>query len=198
MELEEYLQGLRNCPDEPITPDGKNLFTNHLTAEFGIYDNWDILLRADYDEVVRDLIDSTSGRSLFKGQYRLVRDNIQSDNSYINKLFEYVPGHVVMQVGNIVPPGGIIEGDENLPWIQHSNRQQREFSMSLCLCPYQKKDIQGMGCNKAMAIVIEDIAQYAIKKKLPLCFPCSIGRAYGDDYTRIIYWSPPGSEKQEA
>lgn len=195
MELEEYLQRLRDCPDELITPDGKNLFTNRFTAEFGIYDNWDILLKADYDEVVRDLIDSMSARSLFKEQYRFVRD-VETDGSYRNKLFEYVPCHVVIQAGNIVPPGGILEGDT--PAILESNRQQREFSMSLCLHPYQKKDIEGVSCNKAMAVIIDDIAQYAIKKDLPLCFPCSIGYAYGDDFSRIIYWSPRGPENQNA
>lgn len=59
MELEEYLEGIRNCPDEDLT-DRKNggMFVSRLQRDFGIYDNWPILLGENQDKstrIVRDL-----------------------------------------------------------------------------------------------------------------------------------------------
>ena len=190
MEIEEYLQGLRNCPDEPIKSDGSNIFTNRFTAEFWIYDNWDILLKADYEEVVRDFIDSTTERNLFAGKYRFVEDhslNEDNENGHpFRRIFEYAPGVVVVQAIECNPLDGAEEIDAG-----YKQFNLGQFNMSLCLHPYQKRNIEGMSWTKAMAIIIEDIAQYAMKKKFTFCFPDSRGRAYDKgDLSRIVYYNP--------
>jgi hypothetical protein len=190
MELEEYLHGLRNCPDEPIMPDGSNLFTNRFTVAFGIYDNWDILLKADFNEVVRDLIASTTEQSLFLGQYKFVEDHHLNEEDEARKpfrrIFEYLPGVVVMQVIRTHVYEEVEEVDEG-----YKQFNFEQFNMSLCLHPYQKRNIEGVSSTKAMTMVISDVAEYAKKKKLTLCFPDSIERAHDKrDLSRIVYYDP--------
>lgn len=195
MELEEYLQGLRNCPDEKITME--NYYTERLTAEFGIEDNWEILLKADYGEVIRDFIDSTISQKLFVGKYRFVEDHEfnEDDNEGrpFRRIFEYVPGIVLIQAFNCNPLDELDEVDDG-----YKQFNLRQFNINLCLHPYQKKKVKGIkSASKVMALVIEDIAQYAMKKKFPLCFPDSVGHAYigpepkyDKDFSRIVYYNP--------
>ena len=77
MELNDYLRELKNCPDD------------RLTGEFGISDNWPILLGTGVDRVVKDLEIS--------GKFRLIYSGIDM-SSCLTRGFNYVPGTVYMTV----------------------------------------------------------------------------------------------------
>ena len=53
MDLNEYLKAIRECPDERVRSEEDGYDIARLTAEFGIYDNFDILLRATPVSVLR-------------------------------------------------------------------------------------------------------------------------------------------------
>ena len=166
--------------------------SNQWAAEFGLGDNWPILLNAKYDEVIDDLIGSRQSDSLFRGQYEVFQ--ILTDD-YINVRFNYVPGTVVIQVMNIIGVHSGLEMHElekiyRGQELEHAKRQQLDFNMSLCMHPYQKRKVKDGSFLKAMAVVITDIARYAQKKRLPLCFPHSAGGAHENDFSRTVYFYP--------
>jgi len=87
MKLQDYLKAIGECPDEEVEINIVNQGTrkcNQLTAEFGVYDNWPILLKAGLEKVVQDL--ESAEKYKFKGPY--------------NKGYEfyYIPGTVNLQV----------------------------------------------------------------------------------------------------
>jgi len=82
MRLDEYLEALQNCPDE------------QLNDELGIYDNWPILLNADFGSIVEHLKQSKDYR---------ITDTIEKSDG-VKHLFEYVPGTVILEVFNWIPP----------------------------------------------------------------------------------------------
>src|SRR3989344_4132295 len=54
MKLDEYLKGLRECQDEYVEVDGRTI--PMLTAEFGIYDNFSVILQVgDYNSWIENL-----------------------------------------------------------------------------------------------------------------------------------------------
>ena len=69
MELEEYLKGVRECPDADATLSRGRVVTL-LTAEYGIYDNWPIVLNADHAKVIEDI---RSGNG-FVRMYKFLRE----------------------------------------------------------------------------------------------------------------------------
>lgn len=58
------------------------------------------------------------------------------------------------------------------------------------LHPYQKKKIENVPDLRAMAFVIEEIAEFALRGKIPLCFPSSRGSAHQGDFSRIVSFHP--------
>ena len=153
MNLDDYLQGLENSTSE-----------EDLYSKLVFNDNWDILLRTDFDEVVCDLRDSSN--------YELINkmfDDTQGDH-YRNYMFNYIPGTILLQVYNKVfgpSPRLSIEDQE----------KQRQYDVTISLHPMQAtklfntgKKMEGKTNNGAMAMVIRDLGAYAKVKKVPLCF----------------------------
>ena len=153
MNLDDYLQGLENSTSE-----------DDMLSKLVSDNNWDILLKSDFDEVVSDLKRS--------GNYELI-DRIlgytQEDN-YRNYFFNYVPGTVLLQVYNKVfgPSPKLSIGDQE---------KQRQYNVTISLHPMQAtklfntgKKMEGKTNNGAMAMVIRDLGAYAKVKKVPLCF----------------------------
>lgn len=95
MKLDEYLEAIRNCPDELVIFDdsGSRRELHRLTTEFGVYDNWPIQLRVDFDKVIKDL--SVSGKYLLFDQ-----TDMNSKHKYFKRRarFNYIPGTVELQV----------------------------------------------------------------------------------------------------
>jgi hypothetical protein len=53
MELDDYLKKIAECPDEYLEIDGKKV--HRLSHDFDVYDNFDILLKGEFNKIVNDL-----------------------------------------------------------------------------------------------------------------------------------------------
>lgn len=209
MELEKYLRGLEECSDV-LFADLKKVQEGQLTnvdilrkrrkyqlvEEFGIGDNWPVLLSIDYDELINDLNNSVNSDEFFAGQYKLDKRISWKDNrpewpglnmseGAINNIFDYVPGIMKLQVYNEVSEGCCI-WDE--PDYVHQKKQVENFNVHFFLHPYQEKKIEGISNLKAISQVVIDMGRYAQKKGVPLCFPFSTGYKYEDDFSRTVYF----------
>lgn len=193
MKLEEYLQAIRECSDEfvlevineelkkHLPPESKPRQIHKLTAEWGIYDNWPIFLNAHFDEVFRQLEKS--------GNYQLQET---TGTSFQTKhMFNYIPGTVLLQVFNWIPPFFVFGSKED------KQKQQRDYNMTIMLHPYQKRKIGQVHDIRALANVVDDIGKLIIREVLPACMPYTIGWNYlsDNDYPRIVYYNPNEDQK---
>lgn len=154
MKLKDYLERLKNCPDEK------------LTAELGIYDNWPIFLRADFDRMLE----------FFRnGEYQF------HEKFFDIWRFNFIPGTVRLQVINSV--GGLMCGTE-----EERRRQQTDYSMTVLLHPYYKMKMPNTSDVRALTLCVTDIAEHILQTNLPACFPNSRGWGNLKDYSQIIYF----------
>lgn len=178
MRLEQYLECLANCPEKRAKADGRLLPL--LTTKYGVYDNWPIFLKEDFDTFIRYLVDS--------GNY-IQREDSRPEQERFR--FNYRPGTIVLQAMNYIPGAMTTSVREPFPKHPkdniHSKRQRSEYNMALILHPYQKNKIANLHWTRAMASVIQEIGQYAIQSNTSLCFPNSIGWKNLEDYSQIIY-----------
>jgi len=169
MKLEEYLKAIKECPDEMIdyTALSGMKFKNHkLTAEWGVYDNYSILLNANIKDVVRYL--SESSKYFHQNNYP---NNIGAPR------FHYIPGTVIIPIHSR-------GGDWN----------EKHYSIQITLHPYQDKKIENISFTRAIAMVIDDIGQFILKENISACIPTSRGWKYLDekDPSRIVVHEPVG------
>ena len=161
MKLDKYLEALQNCPDE------------QLKDELGIYDNWPIFMNADFDFVVEHLKQSEIYR------YKKAIE----EAGKMKHLFDYAPGTVNLQVFDSIPSFFCIGSKED------RQRQKRDYNMTIMLHTYQDRKIENVHESRALARVVNDVGQFAIKRNIPICMPAAIGWKYLDDkdYSRIVY-----------
>ena len=170
MKLEKYLESLKNCPDEK------------LSEEWGIYDNWVILLHWKFDEALNHFYESSQWkfRELVSQHYR----------------FSYVPGTVITQVFNGLGASSLTGFglNRNEKERQHYEFQRKNYNMIIMLHPYQEKRMEGItNPHRALVIAIDDICRLTIEKNIPLCLPHAIGTKFFNpfDYSKIIYSPDP-------
>lgn len=179
--LEEYLEALHNCPDE------------QLNDKLGIDDNWPIILNANPKSFAELLVQSGNYETKTK------REN----KTRILLHLDYVPGAVEMRITNGVG-NYCLTRMRNEPLklnTVESERQLRDYNMSITLHPYPHRHhnikIEGVSELRAMAIVIEEIGQLAIRENIPVCMTKTIGWKYHDAeeypdvaYPRVVYHQP--------
>ena len=177
MKLEEYLEALRNCPDEIVkfNDSGFNRDLNILTLEFGVYDNFPILLQADYDKVVEHLKNS-------KGYKFIERSDTKEGRS---NSFHYIPGTINLWVYDYPFVDDIYLGEKN-----KDRDLRKSYNITIMLHTYQEKKIVGVSKEKAMSLVIQDLSNYIIQEKISACFQKSIGWKYKRGFSRMIYHKP--------
>lgn len=152
MNLDEYLQGLENYTSE-----------KDLLSKLVFYDNWDILLRADFNKVVSDLETSGNYQRVYEGR----EDTKEGDKVYF---FNYVPGTVLLQVYSIS-----FEPSPRLS--KEQQEKQKKYEITISLHPVQAtrhfpegKKFEGKTDIEAMAMAIRDLGNYAKVKGVALCF----------------------------
>jgi hypothetical protein len=148
----------------------KNCPDSELASECGVHDNWPILLQADLDKVIKKLIDS----------HKYVESDIVSERAFLN----YVPGVVELQ---------FILGEYsflNLALKYEIDKQGPKYDSTITLHPFQKKKIKGVSDYRAVAIVIDDLAKFAMKEKIPICFPRSLGWDHKNEFSRLVSYNP--------
>lgn len=183
MELETYLKALQECPDE-LVPEVYNEEGRHywrLTAELGIYNNYSILLNADYNRVLRDLKQSTESSSLFGRKY--VYAGKYSNKDWIRHGFEDPERVIHLSLDSGVGDFDVSQDKERI----HRNRQKQEFNMVICLHPSsnlkglcgelvpKRVPKNGIFWPRQMVNVVTDISHYAMNQKIPLCLPAAGG-----------------------
>ena len=171
MRLDEYLRALEECQDEK------------LKGELGVTDNWPIFLNAELDTVVKYLREPE--------RYELEKTTKETDGT--RHIFNYIPGTVKLQifdwVSEISTTGCGLNNNEK-DRIE-SERQIRDYNITIMLHPYQEKKIEGVHRLRVIAMVINDIGQFIIKENIPVCIPRTGGYTRGgEDYSKIIYHEP--------
>tara|TARA_Y100000310_G_scaffold268673_1_gene281379 strand:+ start:1349 stop:1882 length:534 start_codon:yes stop_codon:yes gene_type:complete len=172
--LEEYLKKLEDLSDDLvlITDEFGSTEESRFTAEHGVFDNWPILLDADFDEI-KLLLEK-------RGQFRY-REMVDGGTRYI---FDYLPGTVELQIINSVWQSSCLGSNEE------KERQQREYKIMLMLHPYLENEMEGVSKMKAIAVAIGEIGKYVLEEKIPACFPRSVGWLHPEDFSEIVCYCP--------
>jgi hypothetical protein len=180
MKFNNWLQEIKSCPDDVGVSYGKH----RITLEYGIYDNFPILVKADIEKVVEDLEKINN----FKQYEQMV------DGDSITHRFIYIPGTANFQVfGGLCPhpsfPKNATELIHNLQQTQNYNMTIMLHDMQPCLCHNMPgKKMSGVSNFRAMAICIEGLTDYIKENNFPFCIPCSRGANHSSDLSRIVYW----------
>jgi hypothetical protein len=173
MDLSQYLKGAEECPEEMILLDGHSI--SRANMEFGIYNNYRILLKDDAEKM-KDFLTKSE-------QFNFLRTIPSSRKTHC---FNYVPGIVSLQLFNVV-------------WHEFEKgyeQMQRDYIATITLHPAQKKDMPDIRSveaqdfnskksNIAIIRVIRDLTNLLKDNKISFCLPES-----SKDYSTMIKYSP--------
>ena len=167
MKLEEYLKLLRESGD------------GELETECGIGDNWPILLKADFDETVRKLLES--------GNYRIQQKETERFQIPIleHSKFSFLLRSTRKVDRNLVTGYGENDTKEDE---FHSGKQYEHYSIGFMMHMRNFNNSTGVFIDRAEALAIEEFGLLAMKEKYPLCFTKSKSVLHREDYSRIVYY----------
>ncbi|MBI4919050.1 hypothetical protein HY837_03910 [archaeon] len=176
MKIEEYLRALKECPEGKVMVGEQEM--DLISVEYGVYDNWPILVNTDYKSFVDVLVKS--------GKYKL-RERRQESPEKENCILDYVPGVITLLVRNYVHPFNTtgFGFSSDLVEVKHSEKQLRNNKITIMLHPYQKKTTDQY---RIMAEVIIDLADYFMQNKISFCFPKSTDRVHTNNLEKIVYY----------
>jgi hypothetical protein len=163
MHLQDYLQAIEKCPD------------SELKSELGIYDNFPILLKFDYQTLLHKLpeLDFTTYQT-------------EVDRVWCN----YNPGTITMQVNNGLRNWQTFKSSS----AEHHKRQTDEFNIALVLhyLPELPLQIPNVSHQRALGIVVAHISHFAIQNQIHLCIRSKIGgyrpNMPPEELNKIIYY----------
>jgi len=161
MKPKEYLKAIEKCPD------------SELTDEFGIYDDFRILLKADFEKVVYDL--KNSGRYFLKDIHSDERGNKKAH-------FNYVPGALNVHIWNSVHP---VPGERTLSRIKWD-----DYEVTAIIHSDLTEKIKGLNPRRAIVLAVTDLSEYIQGKRILACLPDSKGWKHLKDDSRIVYFKP--------
>jgi len=184
MKLEDYLELLGSCPEAD------------LHTELGVYDNFSILLAADFSKVVEHF------RQSARYQYVEGPNLVAGWNTYmfrsVDHLVTLFPTDGVPPISTTcgIPDSGLLRDEvrTHIPEevLEHTERQRKSYRVSISL--------HGES-SRSFANVIDDIGRFAIQERIALCLPHSYSEKHGSlilttgsrplDCSRIVYYEPP-------
>ncbi len=163
MELGKYLKAIENCPD------------NDLANEFGIYDNFRILLKAEFEKIIPCLKREGEDKYLLKDTYH---DRQGNKRAY----FDYVPGALNIKIMNSVYVFTNEGMFTSVPW--------EDYETTIIIHGEMREKISRLNPKRAVALAVNDLSEYIQKEKVPTCFPDSKGWKHLKDNSRIVYFKP--------
>ena len=189
MKLEEYLQALKECPDE------------RLHEELGPYDNYPILARGDYDNILDLLLaDKWVHQEILSSEKRirerketimnLGRPSLHATNIWLN--YTKLPAAAsIADQDFYVHNSPLVNQDTTL----RSLRGEHFYNVTIVLHPQDHKNCnlpkrkRGDEQNRDVARVIEHITKILVNNDIPFCLP-NIGRYNDPDIIskRIVYY----------
>ena len=168
MKLEDYLKELETCPDVA------------LKFKLGVYDNFPIILNANFEKVIKDLLDAKN--------FKLEKESGEEDKRYY---IDYVPGTVKLRVlnyfGYFAPGFWCYETEEQSKLFQ---KQLKNYNMVIILDSTQRKKIPKTSNLRALASVIRDIGEYIIEKRISAFLPHTSWWYGPEDGSRVVYHNP--------
>jgi len=176
MNIAQFLKAAEECPDEKIVSNGSDNGDPRIKVDFGIYDNYKILLQGK-PEKIKEI--------LKKSESFIFEKTI--DSSRPTHIFNYKPGIMYAQLFD-----GIWYGS----WQDSYEQVKKDFDSTITLHPYQKKDmpdikfseVMSLGnkkCSTAIIRSIKDLASILEENKISFCLPSS-----GKTYSEMIKYFP--------
>ncbi|MEK6938190.1 MAG: hypothetical protein AABX04_04055 [Nanoarchaeota archaeon] len=165
MELSDFMEGIRTCP-------------NHLLKEeWGIYDNFPVLLRTDCEQLKRKFRETNKFTEWEENRRHL----------------RYLLGDVVLQITprtfKYVTTVGWTKSAEAS---EHSERQLRDYSVTLSLHSIDTTIKEILTMCRAMVNVMEVIYEIITAEKITGCLPWVGTRHHSPenipDLSRIVYF----------
>ncbi len=140
------------------------------------------------------------GESLNSITQRLVLQNygidLKDGERKVNYQMFYNPGTVELQVINYIATRCVTNGYGRESDIEkkHNRQQMKNFTISILVHDYQEKKMTGISSERALARAIKEIGEYALRERIPLCFPQSIEENNLKDCSQIVYYYPEERE----
>jgi len=155
MNLEEYLQALKDCPDE------------RLQEELGIYDNYGILLNKTQQVIANHLL--SSGK--YERETLILLGGLIKAEGLVHK-----KGHTFLQLSKSLGSKNITShgcakflGKPDI--LAHEFRQLRDYNEAIVLHDYSKNNPREIHHNRAISYVVEDIGRFVLGESLQVCLP---------------------------
>jgi len=178
MELNDYIEQIKAC-DEAV-----------LKEEYGIFSNFPILFKANFESVVKDFAKS--------GKWDVGN---KEEKAYRSKVFMHFGGSpcdadLGTPIGRFLPilTGMDITGinsDVNTEKVkEYKQKQLKDYNTFLILY----RSAGRPNSLRPLVNVIGWIGEYIIEEKIPACFPHSVGSNYDlrddENLERIVYYNP--------
>ncbi len=167
MKLDEFLKALESCPD------------GELKEELGIYDNWPIFLKADFDHVFRCMEQDRT--------FEYLKERSREFHGFFH-FFYYAHGTVYLQIMN-----GLWDINCSLRKGEDDKLQSRGYRTTITFHPYQDRKMEGVNYLRAMAMAVADVSRLIIRERIPICVPRTLGcEKYRDteEFPRKVYYRP--------
>ena len=162
MNLTDYLQGIKDCPDEYVGD--PELGDARLTREYGLYDNWAIFLGTDMDHFARllretgnfDVIDLSNDPYCTTGGYAI--SYVHGGNAAKHHLYAGTDGGY-WGSRNDTPEGA-----------KERERQAVEYKSTLLFHFLPNKE-DFLSRLRTLANVVEEVCGVAMRENISLCIP---------------------------
>lgn len=154
MKLEEYLDGVEKCADELIILNGFDHKIHKLSIDYGIYDNFQILLKTNFNELLKKLQDS-SFYSL-ENFYRPSDNILENKNYWLN----YTSNGCKLQLKNFI---------YNIASIKKEILKEGGYNSTIIIHS-KDKDNDPVSWAKTIKPVVKNLGEYVMKNQIPSCF----------------------------
>jgi|APSaa5957512535_1039671.scaffolds.fasta_scaffold06810_4 hypothetical protein len=158
MNLNSYLEYLKNCPDDK------------LKYKFGISSRWPILLNTNFIDFVQNL----------KKSEDYTYKKTEGNGLILKHLFNYNPGTVTTGIFEWISRDFIRGYDED------KIKQKENYNITLLLESNQRNKIEGVSEQRALVMAISSFGKIIQQEDLTMCMPFSVPLDGSRDYSKLV------------